>query len=181
MNYLVFFDAISSKEYERRENRKVEYLSHPPEIGDRISMGSQRLWTIVGVDAYVQNNSNLVVYLAHCTVDTQQIESGDRSNWFRIKAYQNREPNLQLFLGENVLLHVNRDLIGGKPEVGYLVPQYNVKEHTVTSKPWGIASVNSYFPIPDVSQPCYLTVYICQCIYLPEALQSDAGDRLITA
>ncbi len=109
----------------------------------------------------------------------QQIESSDRSTWFRVKAYQNREPNLQLFLGEGVLLHVNRDLIGGKPEVGYLLPQYNPKERTVTSKPWGITSVASYFPSASVDRPCYLAVHICQCVHVPEALPSDASDRLV--
>lgn len=182
MNHLVFFDAISSKEYEGQENRKVEYLSHPPEMGNQVSMGGQRLWTIVGVDPYLHpDNPEEVIYLAHCTVDPQQIESVDRSSWFRVKAYQNREPNLQLFLGEGVLLHVNRDLIGGKPEVGYLLPQYNVKEHTVSSKPWGIASVISYFPSAGVNQPCYLAVHICQCVYVPEALQSDAVNWLVNA
>jgi hypothetical protein len=98
-----------------------------------------------------------------------------------VKAYHNREPNLQLFLGEGVLLHVNRDLIGGKQEVGYLLPQYNPKEHAVTSKPWGIASLASYFPSASVNQLCYLAAPICQCVYLPEALQSDAANRLVNA
>lgn len=174
MNHLVFFDAISSKEYEGQEKRKVEYLSHPPEIGDRISMGSQRLWNIVGVDQYLNSeNPEEVIYLAHCTVDPQQIECPDRSNWFRVRAYQNREPNLQLFLGEGVLIHVNRDLMGSKPEVGYLLPQYNPKEHTVTSRPWGIASVVSYFPDAGLEQPCYLAVHLGHCVSVPEALQSE--------
>ncbi|MDY6783531.1 MAG: hypothetical protein SW833_13475 [Cyanobacteriota bacterium] len=74
-----------------------------------------------------------------------QIESGDRANCFRITAYQNREPNLQLFLSdEGVLLSVNENLTGSQPKLGYLLPQYNVKEHTVTSRPWGIAKLERF-------------------------------------
>ncbi|MBD0347362.1 MAG: hypothetical protein ICV63_21585 [Coleofasciculus sp. Co-bin14] len=182
MNYLVFFDAISSKEYEGQENRKIEYLSHCPEIGDRISMGGQRLWTIVGVDPYLRpENPEEVIYLAHCTIDPQKIESVDRSTWFRVRAYQEQEPNLQLFFGEGVLLRVSRDLIGGKPEVGYLLSQYNPMEQAVTSRPWGITSVASYFPSADINQPCYLAVHVCQCVYVPEALESDTSNWLVHA
>ncbi len=182
MSYLVFFEDIAGKDYTQQEKEKIEYLSHPPVIGDRISMGTQRLWHIVGVDLY-QNSENPenVIYLAHCTVDPKQIESVERSSWFRLIAYQDRNPNLQLFLGDGMLLHVNKNLTGEKPKTGYLLPQYNVQDHTVTSQPWGIVSVTSYFPNPTINLTCYNAVHICQCVYVPEALQSDHPHQLATA
>ncbi|HIK33724.1 MAG TPA: hypothetical protein IGS17_09835 [Oscillatoriales cyanobacterium M59_W2019_021] len=182
MSYLVFFENIAGKGYLHPEQDKVEYLSHPPELGDRISLGTYRLWTIVGIDRYENpENSEDSLYLAHCTVDPQQIESVDRSTWFKVRAYQNRDPNLQLFFGEGILRYLNKNLIGKKPETGYLLPQYNVKEHTVTSKPWGIDSVTSYFPSPDIARPCYNAVHVCQCVYVPEVATSQKGDRFISA
>jgi hypothetical protein len=49
-----------------------------------------------------------------------------------------------------------------------LLPQYNVKEHTVTSKPWGILSVTSYLPSPQIDLPCYHAVHIGQCASFPK-------------
>jgi hypothetical protein len=182
MSYLVFFENIAGKGYTQQEEDKVEDLSHPPEIGDRVSLGTHRLWTIVGVDRYENpENPEDILYLAHCTVDPQQIESVDRSTWFRVKAYENRDPNLQLFFGDGRLRHLNKNFIGKKPETGYLLPQYNVHEHTVTSKPWGIASVTSYFPSSDVNRACYNAVHVCQCVYVPEAVPSENSDRFISA
>jgi hypothetical protein len=182
MSYLVFFEDITGKGYIHPEQDKAEYLSHPPEMGDRISLGTYRLWTIVGVDRYENpENPEDILYVAHCTVDPQQIEFVDRSTWFRVKAYENRDPNLQLFFGEGILRHLNKNLIGKKPETGYLLPQYNVHEHTVTSKPWGIASVASYIPCSDVTLACYNAVHVCQCVYVPEAVPSENSDRLISA
>lgn len=182
MSYLVFFEDISGKDYQAKENEKLEYLSHPPVIGDCVSLGGQRLWHIVGVDIYHNGeNTEDIIYLAHCTVDPKQIKSVNRANWFRVKAYQNRDPNLQLFLGEGMLVHVNKNLIGKKPETGYLLPQYNVKEHTVTSKPWGVVSVTSYLPSPEIDLTCYNVVYIGQCVYVPEALSSENTEELVTA
>ena len=128
------------------------------------------------------NSENLedIIYLVHCTVECKQIESIERSNWFRVKAYQGRDPNLQLFLGEGILVHVNKNLIGKKPETGYLLPQYNVQQHIVTSKPWGIVSVTSYLPSPEIELTCYNAVHICQCVYVPEALPSENTDELAT-
>jgi hypothetical protein len=182
MSYLVFFEAIASADYQSDENEKVEYLTHVPDLGDRISLGSRRLWHIVGVDPYENpENPEDIVYLIHCSLDKQQIKSTDRSTWFRVEFYQDRDPNLQLFLGEEMLLHVAKNLIGEKPETGYLLPQYNVHEHTVTYRPWGIASVTSYLPNPNIAQTCYNAIYIGHCVYVPEALESQAGDRLTTA
>lgn len=182
MRYLVFFDDISGEAYAQQEQAKVEHLSHPPELGDRISLGTYRLWTIVGVDRYENpENPEDILYLAHCTVDSQKNESVDRSTWFKVQAYQNRDPNLQLFFGEGILLHFNENLIGKKPETGYLLPKYNVNEHTVTSQPWGIASVTSYVPSADVNMACYNAVHICQCVHVPEAVTSQTSDRVISA
>lgn len=182
MRYLVFFDDIAGKDYTQQEQEKVEYLSHLPEMGDRVSLGTHRLWTIVGVDRYENpENPEEILYLAHCTVDPQQIESVDRSTWFKVKAYQNRDPILQLFFGEGMLRYMNENFIGEKPKTGYLLPKYNVQEHTVTSQPWGITSVTSYFPSPDVHLACYNAVHICQCVYVPEAVPSENCDRLISA
>ncbi|MBE9117931.1 hypothetical protein IQ249_18700 [Lusitaniella coriacea LEGE 07157] len=182
MSKLVFFDAIASREYEGQEDAKVEYLSHPPEIGDRVSMGGLRLWNVVDIDSYYHpDNPEQVLYLAHCTAAPLTNPSSQRANWFRIKAYQNREPTLQLFLGEGMLLHVHRDLVGGKPEVGYLLPQYDPKEHIVKSRPWGITSVTSYLPSPDIERVCYLKIHIGQCVYVSEASGTNATNQLITA
>lgn len=182
MSKLVFFDAIASREYEGREDVKVEYLSHPPEVGDRVSMGSLRLWNVVGVDPYSHpDRPEQIIYLAHCTVALPTDPSSQRENWFRIKAYQNREPTLQLFVGEGMLLHVHRDLVGGKPEVGYLLPQYDPKEHIVRSRPWGITSVTSYLPSPGIERVCYQKIHIGQCVYVPEASETNATNQLIIA
>jgi hypothetical protein len=180
MRYLVFFEDIAGQDCAQQENSKVEYLHHPPITGDRISLGTRRLWHIVGVDRY-QNPENPedIIYLAHCTVDKEQIESVDRSNWFRIKAYQGRNPNLQLFLSEGILLQVNENLTGQKPKTGYLLPKYNVKEHTVTSQPWGTVSVTSYFPSSDIDMTCYNAVHICQCDCVPEVVRSDYSHQLV--
>ncbi|NJM59784.1 MAG: hypothetical protein HC849_05610 [Oscillatoriales cyanobacterium RU_3_3] len=182
MSYLVFFEAIASTDYQNDENEKIEYLTHVPEIGDRISLGSQRLWYIAGIDMYKNpENPEDIVYLVHCTLDKQQTTSTDRSTWFRVKFYQDRDPNLQLFVAEGILLHVVKNLIGEKPETGYLLPQYNVSEHTLTSQPWGIASVTSYLPEPNIAQTCYNAIYVGHCVYVPEVLESEAKNRLTTA
>jgi hypothetical protein len=67
MSYLVFFEDIAGQDCAQQENSKVEYLYHPPVTGDRISLGTRRLWHIVGVDRY-QNPENPedIIYLAHC-------------------------------------------------------------------------------------------------------------------
>lgn len=181
MSYLVFFEDLTGQDCAAEENSKIEYLHHPPVTGDRISLGSRRLWYIVGVDRY-QNHENPedLIYLAHCTVDKEQIESVGRSNWFRIKAYQDRDPNLQLFLSEGMLLQVKENLTGQKPQTGYLLPKYNVQEHTVNSQPWGIVSVTSYLPSSDVDMTCYNTVHICQCTSVSEAARSENTHQLVS-
>ncbi|MGK7926918.1 MAG: hypothetical protein AB4290_17030 [Spirulina sp.] len=176
MSYFVFFDALNDRDYKTGEARKIEYLANPPEVGDRISLGSQRLWSIVGVDRYKSaENSREAIYLVHCAID----ELEERSNWFRVRAYRDRQPNLQLFLGEALLLQVRRNLTGDRPAIGSLLPQYHPQEKTVTSQPWEIAAINSYIPDTRVVQPCYLIVHLCECVYVPEVLESERAEQFV--
>ncbi|MBP0021422.1 MAG: hypothetical protein J7647_28190 [Cyanobacteria bacterium SBLK] len=176
MSHLVFFDTLSDRDYKAGEARKIEYWANPPEVGDRVSLGSERLWSIVGVDRYESpENTREAIYLVHCAIG----EVEKRANWFRVRAYRDRQPNLQLFLGEGLLLQVRRNLTGDRPAIGSLLPQYHPQEKTVTSQPWGIAAIDSYIPDANIVQPCYLTVHLCECVYVPEVLESEKAEHFV--
>ncbi|MEM9538168.1 MAG: hypothetical protein AAGA60_01510 [Cyanobacteria bacterium P01_E01_bin.42] len=176
MSYLVFFDALNDRDYKAGEARKIEYLANPPEVGDRVSLGRERLWSIVGVDRYESTeNSKEAIYLVHCAIGTVE----ERATWFRVRAYRDRQLNLQLYLGEGLLLQVRRNLTGDRPEIGSLLPQYRTQEKIVTSQPWGVAAIDSYIPDAKIVQPCYLVVHLCKCVYVPEALEADKAEQFV--
>lgn len=170
---LIYLAPINDQDLLASEDSQLLQLQTPPSSGDRVSLGSARLWTVVAVDEYRPNHGNQTpLYLVHC----HRGEVPPRPEWFLVQACQRQPIALRLYLGDGELLHWGVDLKGEEPATGVLLPQYNVESHTVTDRPWGVEAVTLYKPAPSVDLPCYCSVWVGQCVSVPEVL-----DRSTTA
>lgn len=164
---LMYLQPVDDEQLLPSEKPLVLYLSTPPAVGDRVPLGGHRLWEVVAIDEYQTEGTDESLYLVHCHIG----EVPPRKDWFLVQDCQLRPTSLQIYLGEGALLHWNHNLTGAEPKTGVLLPQYNVKQHTVTSKPWGVDRVTQYLPTQAICQPCYRAVWVGQCVYVPAALE----------
>lgn len=170
MSNLVFFDDVTGEGYGPNEAPRIAYLTHLPEIGDRVSMGSDRLWPIIAIDRYSnQSHLNADLFIAYAN----RTGPLPRSNWFWLSACAHRPRNLELYLGNEQLLSTGVTLNDERPEVSTLLPHYNPQARSVSSQPWGIETVATFLPAAEIAQPCYSQVYLLRCVYVSEAASPE--------
>jgi hypothetical protein len=148
------------------EGERVRLQDIPPVVGEIVSMGSDRLWTVINVDAY--SNGQQSVFIAYVALDVETV--GDRSTWYSVQSLKDRpQTNLKLFLSEaGQFLHFSINLTGKPTEPGYVLPKFNIKEHTVTSQPWGVERVVTLQPKEPERELCFSFVQVGYCVYIPE-------------
>lgn len=164
---LVFYAAVSTADYEPAERGCIAHLKNPPSVGDRLTLGeNQRLWTVVATDHYQPvDGAGEGIWLAHCDLQYGR----DRSQWFAVQQMQERKaPTLWLYLGNDTLVQRTVNYVGRSPVIGKLIPRYNTTDHTVDSWPWGVERVTTYIPSEGLELPCYRSVQLAHCIYVPE-------------
>ena len=166
MTHLVFFNYVQGSGYLENEGPHIAYLTHLPQAGDAISMGSSRLWTILAVDRYSTSaEQSTSIHIAHVSREADL----SRSAWFWNQSAPQRPVDLKLCIADGLLLSSGVLLsTSGQPVAGTLLPEYNVEPHTVGSRPWGINSVEVMAP-SDIAAPYYRNVYLAHCVAVPEA------------
>jgi hypothetical protein len=164
---LVYFDNITGTDFLAGESNPVAHLSTPPTPGDRISFGLSRLWTVLAVDHYTCDGQSL--YLAHCNLTPMR-----REDWWSVAECQESTCySLQLHLGNGELVHTGHHRRGAAPQVGFLLPRFNVKDHTVTSKPWGVEAVHAFHLADEIAYPVYRVIHVTDCVYVPEVAEAE--------
>lgn len=170
---LIYFDNVTGTDFISGERNTIAYLSTPPSPGDRLSLGADRLWHVLAADHYVTTGKSL--YVVHCA-----LEPILREDWWSVGMGKERPCySLQLHIGNGQLVHSGHHMRGAAPEVGYLLPQFNVKDHTVTSKPWGVEAVHAFHLAQDIEHPVYRVIHVTDCVYVPEV--AEAEKELATA
>jgi hypothetical protein len=119
------------------------------------------------------------VFVAHVALDVATV--GDRSTWYSVEDLKDRpQTNLKLFIGEGgQFLHFAINLTGKPTEPGYVLPKFNMKEHTVTAQPWGVERVATFQPKQPGSNLCFAWVEVGYCVYIPEfATPSECLEKI---
>lgn len=169
---LVYYSAVSTADYQTDERVSVAHLRNLPSVGDRLGLGnSQRLWTVVAMDHYQPvDGVGDGLWLAHCDLQLGR----DRSQWFSVQQMTKRKaPTLWLYLGHDALIQQAVNYVGRSPVIGKLIPRYNTTDHTVDAWPWGVERVTTYVPSEGLELPCYRSVKLAHCVYVPEFAAAD--------
>jgi hypothetical protein len=166
MTHLVFFHYVQGSGYSDGEGPHIAYLANLPQAGDALSMGEARLWSVLAVDHYSNlSKPQLSIYIAHVSQEAEL----PRSAWFWNQSAPQRPIDLKLCITDGLLLSSGILLSeSGRPVPGTLLPEYNVESHRVSSRPWGIDSVEVMTP-SNVAEPYYRNVYLARCVSVPEA------------
>lgn len=139
------------------------------EVGDRLSLGAQRLLHVVGVDYFENEGERIGVAYLDLSPDR------DRSTWFLVEECAYRPcHSLTAYLADGELIQWKHSMRDTEPEVGFLLNQYNVADRTVTPKPWGVASYRKFMPVTELEHPCHRHVYLAECVYTPESIPEPA-------
>jgi hypothetical protein len=165
---LIYIQPINDEDLWPNESTQVLHLATPPAIGDRLPLGGPRAWDVVAVDEYQIPGNGGSLYLVHCNLGA----APPREGWYQVKKYLTYSTSMQLYIGNDALLHWHMSLDGSSPKTGVLLPRYNVREHGVTAQPWGVETITQYMPTEAVEQPCYRSIWVGQCIYVPAVLET---------
>lgn len=141
-------------------------------VGSKVSLGGEPRWTVLNVDTYESVADS--IHVAHCAVNVQA--AGDRSTWREVQRGKERETNLVVFWGEDQDLGVAWNFTGRSPQIGEILPEFDVATHTIRPQPWRVASVQEYKPYIEggakpyapavqnnIKSDCYTAVYLAQC------------------
>jgi hypothetical protein len=124
-------------------------------IGSKVSLGGEPRWTVVEIDVYHHETEPL--YIAHCAVDVQAI--GDRHTWSKVRRGKAREISLAVFWSDQDL-GMEWNFTGRSPQIGEILPEFDVATHQIYPQPWKVATVQEYKPL-DLA--CYTAVFLAQC------------------
>jgi hypothetical protein len=167
MDIVLYQTALDDSLLNRRsgEQERVRLQEIPPVVGETVSMGSDRLWTVVDVDTY--SNGRQSVFIAHIALDVAAV--GDRSTWYFVQSLKSRpQTNLRLFFSEDgQFLQFAENMTGEFLEPGYVLPQFNVQAHSVSSQPWGVVKVETFQPKEPERELCFSDVIVGYCAYIP--------------
>jgi hypothetical protein len=108
------------------------------------------------------------IYFAHCNLGA----APPREEWYQVHKCSKYQSSMWLYIGHGALVHWNNNLNGSEPKTGVLLPRYSVREHKVTSQPWGVETVTQYMPSEAVERPCYRSIWVGQCVYVPHVLET---------
>lgn len=156
------------------EQERVRLQQIPPVVGETVSMGADRLWTVVGVDAYSSEQQS--VFIAHVALDVEAvgdpsgISEGARQSWYFVESFKQRpQTNLRLFFSEaGQFLSFAENMTGSALETGHVLPYFDVQNHAVSSQPWGVERVVTLQPKEPERELCFSVVQVGYCVYIPE-------------
>jgi hypothetical protein len=168
MEIVLYQTALTDDCLNRRsgEQERVRLQEIPPVVGETVSMGADRLWTVVDVDAY--SNGQQSVFIAHVALDAAVV--GDRSTWYFVQSLKSRpQTNLRLFLSEDgQFLQFAENMTGEVLQPGLVLPKFDVQNHEVTSQPWGVMKVDAFLPKEPERELSFSMIYVGHCAYIPE-------------
>ncbi len=171
---LIYLQPIDDEQLWPNEGFQVLHLATPPAVGDRLPLGGPRAWDIVAVDEYQaaavggEATGRESIYFAHCNLGA----APPREEWYQVHKCSKYQSSMWLYIGHGALVHWNNNLNGSEPKTGVLLPRYSVREHKVTSQPWGVETVTQYMPSEAVERPCYRSIWVGQCVYVPHVLET---------
>jgi hypothetical protein len=168
MEIVLYQTALTDDCLNRRsgEQERVRLQEIPPMVGETVSMGAERLWTVVDVDAY--SNGQQSVFIAHVALDAATV--GDRSTWYFVQSLKRRPlTNLRLFFSEDgQFLQFAENMTGEALQPGLVLPKFDVQNHGVSSQPWGVAKVDTFLSKESEKELSYSMIHVAQCAYIPE-------------
>jgi hypothetical protein len=168
MEIVLYQTALTDDCLNRRsgEQERVRLQEIPPVVGETVSMGAGRLWTVVDVDAY--SNGQQSVFIAHVALNVAEV--GDRSTWYFVQSFKSRpRTNLRLFFGEDGrFLQFAENMKGEALESGSVLPKFDVQNHSVSSQPWGVVKVDRFLPKEPERELCFSEIYVGHCAFIPE-------------
>lgn len=158
---LVIFDLVDDALLLPQERMQVAHMQEPPSLGDRLTLGSSRLWEVVAVDEY-RNATGFThpIYLAHC----HRGQVPPRPEWFSVRQLQTYPSSLRVYLVDGELEHWTINLDGSSPKTGVLLPLFNPREHSTTPRDVGVEQVSEYRPKENVTHPCYQSIWVGDCV-----------------
>ena len=154
---------------------RLEWATKIPVVGEKVGLGSNRLWEIVAVDNFrlaeqtqPEFEADSVVFLNHCALSQEILP--ERSAWTRIEMFQENPLSiLQLFVStEQNLIQSSIHFYGKRVRVGSHLKQYDYRKREFIKLPWRVSRMDTYLPSPDQNPYyCYAAIHIAHCVQVP--------------
>lgn len=146
------------------DSQQVKLSESPPNLNDKVSMGSHRLWQIVALETFSGEAESIMLALVH-PID---LEIPDRSEWLRtIAKAEYVAISLELKAMPNSALQLGGWSMEGKPSHGRLMGAEPTDHPTLMRQvplPFMVDSVDTYKPLGDC---CYTAIHVCKYVDSP--------------
>jgi hypothetical protein len=167
---IVFFQPTQKYQTIAGESPHAAIVKRIPFVGQSVSMGLDRNWTIVGFDIYCLENIDTIC-VAHCTIDRDHLYSPDfetaskRESWSYME-WVSSPLALQLYFLEEEFFVSRLDLQGRSPLWGNQLNKFG--DMVMEPLPYLVSDVRNYEPInPDLA--CYSSVIVSKLEQTKEA------------
>lgn len=146
------------------ESEQIQVQSRRPELGQTITMGGDRKWQVVKVEAY--KSEGKTVYVAMVAPEKEMSSLPDESEWSA--TYMRQDAHSMAFYvnlsEEDQVINYGWDYAGVPPS-GRLLNYEPVEGYGSLMKPipsqWVISTVDECQP--EQQEPTFDMVYLCRC------------------
>jgi hypothetical protein len=158
---LIIYEAVRESECDRTLGERSEIIvwQHPPQLGDEVRMGSDRLWDVIHIEPYQCGDQCL-----HVAMVARPGVSIGRDEW---RSSRRREfaPNVSFYIhvshDRRVIYH-GWNMQGDAPS-GRLIHYLPTGHETLRrpeSSPWTIERVETFLPTGEAT---YSSIHLCWC------------------
>jgi hypothetical protein len=154
------------------EYTRLEWTRENPQTGRKLSLGAERIWTVIAIDEYrltektqPEFEAEASLFLNHCALEDTTLP--ERYQWKQVEIFQeNPLAILQLFISpEQVLIQSSVHFYGKRVKIGENLRNYHHQRREMIPIPWRVSRIDSYQPQPEQNPYyCYAAVHIAHCI-----------------
>ncbi len=164
---IVVYEVIDENQIDYasgEDHNQIAHAERSHNLGDKVSMGSDRRWQIVSLETYIGELGHITLALVH-PVD---LTAPDRSEWDQT-VFRSEYPDISLELKAmpNAPLQLGGWNMEGKPSSGRLMGAAPTDHPTRLRSfplPFVVGSVDTYRPVVG---HCYTAIHVCQYVDSP--------------
>lgn len=158
MNFIIYSCCRESDRAVDEDPIQVEWSDTVPNVGETISLGSERRWFQVKVTPYKSINSSIGVYLVHVNRTLSTSFKWD------CEGHENETIHVELSAVGESSLGFAFNVLGEAPQVGKQLLDYERTDHPTLMKAtpngWIIDRYDEF--LPEVNAP-YKAIYLAYC------------------
>jgi len=150
------------------EADRLQWISNPPAIGDRVTLGKARLWEVIEVHQFRSDEGGQAC-IAYC--HPMGLTVPDRATWLDWEMFERdrKAKTLSLYtLDDGQVFHWEHSFRGEKPRIGEQIEQFDIATRKPTATPWATESYATYLPVNPSETPF-------TALYLADLIAIDLG------